>query len=227
VAIDTQEAAVAKVSGTHLEMIPNTYSGQSGKRYQSARKSRPNIETFFEDVAGTIQSLKKNIHTEDVSRIIIFGPGEAKRKLLNYLTAAKYRFEKGHISLVEGVDVAGEDGIYVFLRSPALKEVMSSSKLSSVYSILDEVLRLISKGENKYAIGANEVNDATAMKNIKSVIFSDAIFKNGNDEDTIMKLLDLIETNGGRLYAVDSSTDLGLRVSSLGGIVAILRYSNR
>jgi stalled ribosome rescue protein Dom34 len=27
------------------------------------------------------------------------------------------------------------------------------------------------------------------------------------------------------LYTVDSSTDLGLRVSSLGGIVALLRYS--
>ncbi len=224
VAIDTQEAAVAKVSGTHLEMIPNTYSGQSGKRYQSTQKSNPNIETFFADVADTIQAINGKIQT-DVSRIIIFGPGEAKRKLLNYLNYAKSQFVKGQVSIVEGVDVAGEDGIYVFLRSPALKEVMSTSKLSSVSSILDEVLRLVSKGESKYALGTKEVSDATSMRNIKFVIFSDAIFKSNQEEDATIKLLNLIETNGGRLYAVDSSTDLGLRVSSLGGIVGLLRYT--
>jgi protein pelota len=103
---------------------------------------------------------------------------------------------------------------------------MSSSKLSSVSSILEEILRLVSKGENKYAMGTKEVSDAASKRNIKSVIFSDAIFKGDNDEDSIMKLLNLIELHGGRLYAVDSSTDLGLRVSSLGGIVALLRYSN-
>lgn len=225
VSIDTQEAAVAKVSGTHLEMIPNIYSGQSGKRYQSALKSNPNIENFFADVAGIIQTIKKNTHNDYSSRIIIFGPGEAKRKLLNYLNAAKDHFEKEQISVVEGVDVAGEDGIYVFLRSNALKEVMSSSKLSSVSSILDEVLKQIGKGENKYALGTKEITDAASMRNIKSVIFSDAIFKSNYDEETIMNLLNLIEMHGGRLYAVDSSTDLGLRVSSLGGIVALLRYS--
>ena len=102
---------------------------------------------------------------------------------------------------------------------------MSSSKLSSVSSILDEVLRLISSGENKYALGSKEVSDATSMRNIKYVIFSDAIFKSNKDEDAIIKLLNLIEMYGGKLYAVDSSTDLGLRISSLGGIVGLLRYS--
>ena len=229
VAIDTQEAAVAKVSGTHLEIIPNTYSGQSGKRYQAARKSNPNIDAFFTDVANTVLTIKKKIQNEEVSRIVIFGPGEAKRKFLNYLNSTKYQLGKGpgQASIAEGVDVAGEDGIYVFLRSSALKEVMSSSKLSTVSSILDEVLRLISRSENKFALGVKEVSHATSMGNIKSVIFSDAIFKTNKDEDAIMKLLNLIEMHGGRLYAVDSSTDLGLRVSSLGGIVALLRYSKR
>ena len=57
VAIDAQEAAVAKISGTHLKIIPNIYSGQSGKRYQHAAKNNPNIEIFFEDIAKTVQSI--------------------------------------------------------------------------------------------------------------------------------------------------------------------------
>ena len=55
VAIDTQEAAVARVSGTHVKVIPNIYSGQSGKRYQT--KNNPNIETFFADIAKTVSSV--------------------------------------------------------------------------------------------------------------------------------------------------------------------------
>ncbi|MGB7956417.1 MAG: mRNA surveillance protein Pelota [Candidatus Nitrosopolaris sp.] len=226
IAIDTQEASVAKVSGTHIKLIPNIYSGQSGKRYQSSRKSNPNIESFFEDVAKTIQSIVNNDGDNDPCRAIIFGPGEAKRKLHNFLGTEKYRFEKEKLTIVDGVDVAGEDGIYVFLRSSALKEAMSSSKLAAVSSILDEVLKLVHNGELKYAMGMEEVTYAASIKNIRCVVFSDAIFKT-SDEDAVLKVLNTIESYGGKIYAVDSSTDIGLRVSSLGGIVALLSYSLR
>jgi protein pelota len=226
VAIDTQEAAVAKVSGTHLKLIPNIYSGQSGKRYQSSRKINPNIESYFADVATMIQSTMNNDSGGEAVRTVIFGPGEAKRKLHNFLGTEKFRFEKEKLIVIDGVDVAGEDGIYVFLRSSALKQAMSSSKLASVSSILDEVLKLVHKGEPKYAMGMGDVTYAASTRNIESVVFSDAIFKTDN-EDEVLQILNSIESYGGKIYAVDSSTDIGLRVSSLGGIVALLRYSIR
>jgi protein pelota len=225
VAIDTQEAAVAKVSGTHLELIPNIYSGQSGKRFQTSKKNNPNIEGYFADVMRTIQSIVDN-DDGTVCKAIVFGPGETKRRLYNFLDTGKNRIEKAKLTIVDGVDVAGEDGIYVFLRSPALKEVMSSSKLAVVSSILDEVLRLVHKGELKYAMGIQEVTYATSIKNIECLVFSDAIFKS-SDEDSVLKVINSAESYGGKIYAVDSSTDIGLRVSSLGGIVALLRYSMR
>jgi protein pelota len=226
VAIDTQEAAVAKVSGTHLQLIPNIYSGQSGKRYQTSKKNNPDIEGYFADVSRTIQSIVDNDDATNASRAIIFGPGETKRRLYNFLDTGKNRIEKAKLTLVDGVDVAGEDGIYVFLRSPALKEAMSSSKLAAVSSILDDVLRLVHKGELKYAMGMQEVTYATSIKNIECLVFSDAIFKT-SDEDSVLKVINSAENYGGKIYAVDSSTDIGLRVSSLGGIVALLRYSIR
>jgi len=226
VAIDTQEAAVAKVSGTHLKLIPNIYSGQSGKRYRSSRKINPDIESFFADVAKTIQSTMNNAGGNDACRAIIFGPGETKRKLHNFLGKGKYRIDIEKLTIVDGVDVAGEDGIYVFLRSSALKEAMSSSKLAAVSSILDDVLKLVHNGDMKYAMGMDEVTYAASIKNIECVVFSDAIFKTG-DEDTVLKVLNSIESYGGKIFAVDSTTDIGLRVSSLGGIVGLLRYSMR
>lgn len=226
VAIDAQEAAVAKISGTHLKIIPNIYSGQSGKRYQHAAKNNPNIEIFFDDIAKTIQSIFSAAEEEENnSTIIIFGPGETKRRFYNLLVE-KHKLEKGKVSLIDGVDVAGEDGIFVFLRSPAIKEAMSSSKLATVSSILDDIMRLVHKGEAKYAMGMQEVSNAASIKAIEYLVFSDSIFKT-TDENDVVKLLNLLESQGAKSFAVDSSTDIGWRVSSLGGIVALLRYSIR
>ena len=215
VAIDTQEAAVAKVSGTNVKVIPNIYSGQSGKRYQT---KNPNIEIYLIDIAKTVSSI---IGEND--KVIIFGPGETRRRFFNILVS-KENILKDRVQVVDGIDVAGEDGIFVFLRSAAMREVMSASKLAAVSSMLDKVMLMVNRGEAKFAMGMNEVSQAAALKAIEAVVFSDSIFKTA-DEEVIVKLLNLIESHGAKTFAVDSSTDIGLRVSSLGGIVAILRYA--
>ncbi len=218
VAVDTQEAGIAKVSGTHVKIIPNIYSGQSGKRYQT--RNNPNIEVYLTDIAKTVSSI-----LGENDEIIVFGPGETRRRLFNALVD-KQEIPKDRVRVVDGVDVAGEDGIFVFLRSPAMKEAMSASKIASVSTMLDRVMLMVSKGEAKFAMGVPEVSQAAKMKAIESVVFSDSIFKTV-DEEQVVRMLNSIEGHGAKTFAVDSSTDIGLRVSSLGGIVALLRYAVR
>jgi protein pelota len=232
VGVDTREAAIAKLSGTHLHVVPNIYSGQSGKRYQHAVKSNPDI--FFGDIAQTLKNIDTlrsaynfdNSSSNSNNVILIFGPGETKRRFYNFLLTEKQGFEKKRLSIIEGIDVAGEDGILVFLRSPSMKQVMSSSKLAAVSAILDEVIRLVYRSESKYAMGMKEVSNAAEMKAIERLVFSDSIFANTTENDLI-HLLNKVEGHGAKTYAVDSSTDIGLRISSLGGIVALLRYAVR
>jgi protein pelota len=216
VAIDTQEAAVAKISGTHVKVIPNIYSGQSGKRYQT--KNNPNIETYFADIAKTVSSI-----VDEKDRVIIFGPGETRRRFFNYLYNMQ-DISKEKVMLVDGVDVAGEDGIFVFLRSQSMKQVMSSSKLATVSLMLDQIMLMVNRGEKKFAMGMLEVSQAAALKAIDNVVFSDSVFKTVSEEQ-VVALLNSVETYGASTFAVDSSTDIGLRVSSLGGIVALLRFA--
>jgi len=223
IAIDTQEAAIAKLSGTHLEIIPNIYSGKSGKRYPQAVKKDSKTESFFDDIARTISGLL--IVEKDRFRAIIFGPGETKRRFFNFLSTTT-DIDKNVFLVLEGIDVAGEDGIYVFLRSSAMKEVMKTSKLASVSSIVDEIMSLVSKGENKFAIGIHEVQNSASIKAISNLVLSDSIFRTAAESEVI-RLLNLLEGQGAKVYAVDSSTDIGMRVSALGGVVALLRYAIR
>ena len=41
----------------------------------------------------------------------------------------------------------------------------------------------------------------------------------------VIDFLNDIESKGVKSYSVDSSTDIGLRVTGLGGIVSLLRYA--
>ncbi len=222
VAIDTKEAGIAKITGTHLEVIPNIYSGQSGKYYTHGAKNNPNIEVFFEEA---YLALNNTVNEDGNYKIIVFGPGETKRRFYNFLIGKKSGY-KDMATVIDGIDVAGEDGVMVFLRSSSLKEVMSSSKISFVSAILDNIMLQVSRGEEKYVMGFREVGEAIKLKSVESLVFSDSIFKDLKEEQ-IINMLNTAETYGANVYAVDSSTDIGLRVSALGGIVGLLRYQIR
>lgn len=220
ISIDIQEAAIALVTGTHVKILPNIYSGQSGKRFQGSRMINSNIESFFEEILLGIRSVT-NLHAQK-QMLILFGPGETKRRFFNFL--AKEFNEK--ITVLEGIDVAGEDGIFVSLRSTSLKELLKASKIGIVSSMLDKLIYLIHSNDPKYAIGVNEVRNAVNNKSIESLIYSNSILEK-LDEGEFIDLLNSTEAVGAKIYGVDASTDIGLRVSSLGGIVGLLRFAIR
>ena len=213
VAIDTTDCGIAKLKGTHLQIMPNLYSGSSGKRYKTNFK----IEKFFEDIIKAISTIIK-----EKDSVIIFGPGETRKKFGNHLQKTtlgqKYNFQ-----VVEGIDSGGEDGIYTFTKSEIMKEIMSDSKLAKVSGIIDEVMVMANKKSRKFSMGYEETRKANEFGAIDSLVFSDKIIQE-IDEQEIMDFLNDAESKGVKSFSVDSTTDVGLRVNGLGGIISILRY---
>ncbi len=210
VAIDTGDCGIARLRGTHLEFIPNIYSGSSGKRY----KTNFNIEKFFEQVQQALSTVFK----EDDS-IVIFGPGETKKRFANFIQKS----QKYNVQVVEGIDSGGEDGIYIFTKSQTMNEIMSDSKLAKVSSIIDEVMLLANKKSGKFTMGFDETFKANQIGAVESIVFSDKAIQ--DNEQKMIDFLNDVESKGVKIYSVDSSTDIGLRVTGLGGIVSILRYA--
>jgi protein pelota len=213
IAIDTENCGIGRLKGTHLETLPNIYSGYSGKRY----KTTFNIEKFFEDVQKAVTpSLKE----EDV--IIIFGPGETKKKFSNYLDKRLVR-QKHKIEVIDGIDSGGEDGIYIFTKSESMKKIMSNSKLAQVSSIIDEIMLRANKKSKKFTMGFSETQKANQFGAIESLVFSEKVIQT-EDEEKVIDFLNQVESKGTKAYSVDSTTDVGLRVTGLGGIVSLLRF---
>ena len=211
VAIDTSDCGIARLHGTHLQFVPNIYSGSGGKRY----KTNFNIEKFFEQVQQALFSIIKK---ED--SIIIFGPGETKKRFANFLQKFQSKYK---IQVVEGIDSGGEDGIYTFTKSQTMKEIMSESKLAKVSSIIDQIMVMANQKSKKFTMGFEETSRANEFGAVESLVFSDKIIQI-YDEKKIIEFLNDAESKGVKTYGVDSSTDIGLRVTGLGGIVSLLRF---
>ena len=212
VAIDTGDCGIARLQGTHLQFIPNIYSGSGGKRY----KTNFNIEKFFGQVQQAMLSIIK-----EVDSIVIFGPGETKKRFANFLQ--KSQTQKYKIQVVEGIDSGGEDGIYIFTKSQTMKEIMSESKLAKVFSIIDGIMIMANKKSRKFTMGFKETFKANQFGAVETLVFSDKIIQT-YDEKQIIDFLNDAESKGVKIYGVDSSTDIGLRVTGLGGIVSLLRF---
>ena len=210
VAIDTGDCGIARLRGTHLEFIPNIYSGSGGKRY----KTNFNIEKFFEQVQQAVSTVFKKGDS-----IIVFGPGETKKRFVNFIQKS----QKYKVQVVEGIDSGGEDGIYIFTKSQTMKEIMSDSKLAKVSSIIDEIMLLANKKSGKFTMGFEETFNANQIGAVESLVFSDKAIQ--DNEQKMIDFLNDVESKGVKIYSVDSSTDIGLRVTGLGGIVSLLRYA--
>ena len=214
VAIDTTDCGIGRLKGTHLHLLPNIYSGYSGKRYKTNFK----IENYFEDITKALSSIVKNNDS-----IIIFGPGETRKKFGNFLEKSTLG-KKCTKKIIEGIDSGGEDGIHIFTKSNSLQEIMSDSKLAKVSKIIDHVMMLATKTSKKFSMGFDETKKANEFGAIDELVFSEKVIQD-NDEQEVINFLNDVEAKGGKLYSVDSSTDTGLRVSGLGGIVSLLRFS--
>ncbi|MEM2760358.1 MAG: mRNA surveillance protein Pelota, partial [Nitrososphaerales archaeon] len=77
ISIDRTEVAVGRIAGTHLKMIPNVYSGFSGKMYKMKEE---NVDSYFNDIIKILLNVK-----DEDDHIVIFGPGDVKRRFHNYL----------------------------------------------------------------------------------------------------------------------------------------------
>ena len=104
-----------------------------------------------------------------------------------------------------------------------MKEIMSESKLAKVSQIIEEVMFLANKASKKFSMGLVETRKANEFGAIESLVFSEKVIQDF-DEQEVVDFLNDVESKGSQIYSVDSSTDVGLRVSGLGGIISLLRF---
>lgn len=217
VALDQREAGIGVIRGTHLQILPTIESGATGKMYVDSKRGVSS--NYFEKLADAVAV----VYPKD-SKIFVLGPGTTKEKFVNYLQRERKEF--GEIKLIAGSDVVGEDGVYVALRNPGLQDSLADSRLAKVSKYIQEAMRRISLGDQRVSFAFKDCLKAARQGAIESLIMADKIFsQKGIDEDEIVELLNLVEEYRGDAFLLDSTTDLGAQVNTLGGVLGLLRFA--
>ena len=211
--LDRRQAGVGLVTGTHLRVFPDILSGLAGKMY----KTKATFDTFFDELIKNITNIDG-----DNTNIVVTGPTEVKRAFVNYVGEKKQKIHK-KITVIDGIDLAGQEGVYMALKHPAIKEFMKNSELSSASLATEEAINKISKNDNRVYYSFKDVKKVAEMGAIEKVMISSKIFEL-TEEVEVITLLDKIEKFDGNIYLLDSSTEVGKQIDSVGVIIALLRY---
>jgi len=214
VACDRREAGIGTLSGSHLALVTSIESGLGGKMGDE-QSPKP----YISKVAEVISQL----HLEG-DQVVVAGPGNFKNTIANQV---RERLKSQPVSVIEGLDLAGADGVRAMIKVPSFEALAKDSLVVEMQKLVAEVVRRVSMGDGKVAYSLPRVGAAAVSGAVESCVVSDNVFSAGVNEEQLVEVLNTIEGRGGSVYLADSSMEFGKQVSSFGGIVALLRYAIR
>ena len=214
VAADRREAGIGTLSGSHLAFVTTVESGLGGKMGDE-QSPKPYVSKVSEVVSQLFR---------DGDHIAVAGPGNFKNNIANRI---RERLISQPVSIIEGLDMTGADGIGAMIKIRSFETLAKDSLVVEMQKLVAEVVRRISTGDPKVAYSLPRVKIAAATGAVESCVVSDDVFSAGVDEGELVDVLNTIERRGGTVYLADSSLEFGKQVSSFGGIVAILRFAVR
>lgn len=214
VAADRREAGVGVLSGSHLTVAATVDSGLGGKQGEE-RSPHPYVAKVS-DLVGQV--------SREGDRIVVAGPGNFKNAISNQI---RERQKGVPISVIEGLDLTGADGVHAMIKAQSFQELARDSIVVEMQKAVGEVVRRISGGDSKVAYSLPRVGSAARAGAVEACVVSDDVFSAGLNEEEVVEVLNTVEERGGSVYLADASTEIGKQVSAFGGIVALLRYAFR
>ena len=172
--IDVNEAAIATLEGSSINMISKHTSGIPGKHRaggQSARRferlREKEVQEYFKRVADYVnQTFLNPNYWSKLKGIIIGGPGFTKREFAEskYLD---YRLKDKIIGYVDS-NYAGEEGIReITEKADAL---LKETRFLHERKLIDDFLREASSRRGLVTYGLNEVWSAVVKGNVKTIL---------------------------------------------------------
>ena len=186
--------------------------------YKSSGKKKINLrEEFFQEVF--LQLI--NLYNEN-SLVIIYGPGFTKEDFLKYIENKNKKIFS--VCLLKDTIGIGGSGLLEILKKGYLEKIINNLRIEKETKILDKFLLELSKSE-KAIYGYLDVIKNVEIGSVDYLLITDNFLRekriNNDDIDSILKK---VEYYKGHVIIFSTRFDPGIKLKSLGGIAAILKY---
>lgn len=207
VAIDDESALLAQLHHYGIEEIAEIRSSGMGKMYPT----KGGREAYFDEVLAKLKSMELG------DALIVLGPGFEKetmseriRDKLPDLARKLNMFPTSHSGML---------GIQEGLKGGMASEILEKSRVGMETKLVEQLLSEISK-EGKYAYGPEEVKNATGRGAVETLLVTNEMIRNREIEAVLKD----VENAQGKVVIVSSEHEAGRKLTSLGGLGALLRY---
>ncbi len=218
VSMDDEGATVAELDNYNVSEIMYIRSGISSKRVE--RGDREGEERrYFSDLAKTIKGLKERLKAEV---IVVGGPGFMKDKFFKYVQEKHPEISKG--LRITSTSNATMSGVVELVKRGEVDRAVKNLDLTKHMKLIDELFELVARGSNLVTYGLSEVEMAVNMGAADKVLVCSSLLFNQDTRDRVLSILEMAEKTRAEFHIIDSRSEPGEKLESLGGIAAILRY---
>jgi protein pelota len=219
ISIDDEGFAVAETKQYGVEIKVEERMRLPGKNESDKRVEA--TKGYFKRALTSLNQLWIQNH----SPIVIVGVGFVKSDFAKYISEEAREMAKA-VADIKSVNNGGTSGIYEALRSGVLLKAANQLRIVGETQVVEEIMKRLGKGEGTVVYGFEAVENAVNMGAVERLIVADITLRDSPD-DVRLKLETLmhdVEKRNAAITVVSSEHEAGVKLLSLGGVVALLRF---
>jgi len=216
VSIDDEEYCVATLQQYGVET-----KVEERIKLPSKLEAEKRVEAKKKYFSKALKALKR-VWSPSKNPVVVIGVGFIKNEFVNYVKEKSPQIAKAIVD-IKSVNSSGVAGIKEALRSGILIKVLKHVRV--VEEASEELLERIGKGL-PVAYGIDEVRKACNYGAIETLVLTDVRLRETSDEERVQleRIMRKVEEKNGKVMMISTEHEAGNKLSSLGGIAAILRF---
>jgi protein pelota len=214
VAVDEGEATVGLVRESKVEYydLERNIGGKYDLKGREARKHE-----FYRELSVLVSNIMSK---EDVSHIILSGPGFEKNNYHHFLT--ENYGELAVKCVLEDTGGSGRNGIQEVLKREVIHRILEEVNAVRDIRYMEDVLKNIAKDTGLAVYGIADVSVAVNAGAVEVFLITDVLFF--SERNTMEPLMGRVRSTKGVVHILNHETEAGQKLHSLGGVAAKLRY---
>lgn len=167
----------------------------------------------------------RQLWIENRSPIAVIGVGFLKNDFVKFVENTYPEIAKSIVD-VKSVNNSGVGGIYEALRSGVLAKTMRRLRIMEEINVVEELFKRLGRNERNVAYGLEAVNKAMEFGAVETLILTDALLREAKESERLLleELMRNVEQMGGKFMIISAEHEAGAKLTSLGGIAALLRF---
>ncbi|MEM2123223.1 MAG: mRNA surveillance protein pelota [Candidatus Bathyarchaeia archaeon] len=219
VSLDNESACIALILSFKVDVKMEVRPRLPGKMEAEARAL---AEKKF--LKGLAESLSRILEGKpNVRRIVVVGPGFIKQHFKDLLDR-EFPDLAFKISGVKGVSSGGIAGVYEALRSGVLEKLLRDSRIAEEVSAVEKLLARIGSESGDFSYGLDQVAGDASSGAVEMLLITDSLLRSLDVRDKVEHVMRDVEEGRGKIMIISTEHEGGQKLSSLGGVAALLRY---